>query len=78
MLFDLDTNLPYILNPVASYIFSKTDGRRDCREIAKEVSQHFDVEFQQALSDVENLTQTFLQKKIVSQIYRGESHYRTE
>lgn len=68
LLFDLDTNLPFILNPVATYIFTKTDGKRDCREIAKKVSQKFDVEFEQALSDVESLNQTFLQKKIVSRI----------
>ena len=68
LLFNLDTNLPFILNPVASYIYSKTDGKRDCRELAKKVSQKFDVEFEQALSDVENLSQTFLEKKIVSKI----------
>ena len=68
LLFDLDTNLPFILNPVASYIFSKTDGKQDCREIAKKVSQKFDVEFEQALLDVESLTRIYLKKKIVSEI----------
>ena len=33
LVFDLHTNLPFILNPVAAYIFSKTDGKRDCKEI---------------------------------------------
>jgi hypothetical protein len=77
LLFDLDTNLPFILNSVAAYIFTKTDGKRDCREIAKKVSQKFDVEFEQALSDVENISQTFLKKKMLSKIYSVDSHYRT-
>ena len=77
LLFDLDTNLPFILNPLAAYIFLKTNGRRDCREIAKKVSQEFDVGFEQALSDVESINQTFLQKKIVFKIHQEESHYRT-
>ncbi len=77
LLFDLDSNLPFILNPVAFYIFLNTDGRRDSKEIAQKVSQEFDVKFEQALSDVEELNQEFLRKKIVTRIDREGSHYKT-
>ena len=79
LLFDLDTNLPFILNPVASFIFLNTDGLKRSKEIADMVSQEFDVELEQALSDVENLNKEFQQKRIVSRIkYKMEKKIGSE
>jgi hypothetical protein len=55
LLFDPAKNLPYVLNGVAAFILSKTDGVRSDKEIADEVFKEFSVEYDKALSDIRSL-----------------------
>lgn len=64
-LFDLDHNIPYVLNKVAAFILLNSEGQEDCETITGRVCEKFDVEFQQALSDVKIIIDEFIQKKII-------------
>lgn len=68
LLFDLQTNLPYVLNGVASYIFIHTDGEMSPYEVAKKVCDEYHVGFSQALADIKRLYDDLLKKRIVEQV----------
>ena len=65
LLFDPIKNLPYVLNGVAAFILSKTDGVRSDKDIAMEILKKFSVEYDQALADIRNLYEEFSDLDIV-------------
>lgn len=65
VVFDLDRNLPFVLNGVAGCILMHTDGVSDQETIARRVCEEFDVGFPQALEDIRGLHEEFLARKIV-------------
>ena len=68
LVFDLTTNLPYILNHIAAYIFANSDGKTDIVGITKQVCRKYDVPFQEALDDIKAIYDDFIQKKIVKRM----------
>ncbi|MBW2029120.1 MAG: PqqD family protein [Deltaproteobacteria bacterium] len=68
VLFDLDTNLPYALNPAAALIFEMMDGERDSREIAQKICQKYDVDLDRAMEDLDTLSQDLVQKGIIERV----------
>lgn len=68
VLFDPDTNLPYTLNPVASFIYNMMDGKSNSVEIAQRVCEEYDVEFDRALDDLLLLFQDLAQKGIIEKV----------
>ncbi|MFC1892102.1 PqqD family peptide modification chaperone [Thermodesulfobacteriota bacterium] len=65
LLFDPVKNLPYVLNGVAAFILSKTDGIRSDKDIAEEVLREFSVEYDEALADIKNLYAECIDMNIV-------------
>lgn len=65
LLFDPVKNLPYVLNGVAAFILSKTDGIRSDEDIAKEVIKEFRVEYDEALADIKNLYSECIDMNII-------------
>lgn len=65
LVFDLEKNLPYVLNGVASYVLAHTDGLRSQEEIAEKVCLEFDVEFPEALDDIRGLYEEFARRNLV-------------
>ncbi len=43
LVFQVDNNLPYILNGVAAFILRNTDGKKNKEEIAEKICMKFDV-----------------------------------
>jgi len=68
VLFDLETNLPYALNPVGSLIFRMIDGERTLEEIAERISREYDVGFDQAMKDLLKLSEALIQRGIIKQV----------
>lgn len=65
LLFDLQKNLPYVLNGVASFIFLNSDGKLSKEEIAKKVCREFDVEYHKALDDINEIYLEFINKELI-------------
>ena len=68
LLFDMQKNLPYVLNGVAAYVLENTDGEMSQEAIAKMVFRKYDVSFHQALDDIKELYKELVQKRIVNQM----------
>ena len=68
LLFDLQNNLPYILNGMASFIFSGTDAGLGKDEIAEKMSREFQVSYDRALRDVEGLLKELTDKGIIREV----------
>ena len=68
LVFDLEKNLPYVLNGVAAFILTLTDGKRSHDIIAGRVCEEFDVGFPQALEDTQGLFMDLVQKEIVERV----------
>lgn len=68
IVFDINKNLPYVLNDAAAYILSNTDGKMSTEEIAERVCRRYDVEFQKTLDDIKNIYEDFNKKNIVIKV----------
>jgi len=65
LVFQVDKNLPYVLNGVAAFILRNTDGKKNQEEIAEKICMKFDVAFQQALEDIGHIYEEFKQKDLI-------------
>ena len=65
LLFDLKKNVPYILNGVASFIFSMADAGLGREEIAEKMSREFQVSHDRSLRDITAILQELLDKGII-------------
>lgn len=68
LVFDLNKNLPYDLNEIASYIFMNTDGKADQKAIAEKICEEYNVEFYQALHDIKVLHEDLHQKGLIEPV----------
>ena len=68
LLFDLEKNVPYILNGMGSFIFSKTDAGLVREEIAEKMSMEFQVSHDRALQDVNGLIQELVDRGIIQEM----------
>jgi methyltransferase-like protein len=68
LVFQVDNNLPYILNGVAAFILRNTDGKKNKEEIAEKICMKFDVVFHQALEDIEQIYEEFKQKNLIVRV----------
>jgi len=59
ILYDVDKDQVFLLNQTSAAIWDLCDGMRSLAGIADEVSQHFSVARETALSDVESTLQRF-------------------
>ncbi len=55
----------YWLNPVASRIWTLSDGQNSAEAIATALCQEFDVEYDRALRDVEQMVSAFVAKQLI-------------
>ena len=65
LLFDLQKNVPYILNGAAFFIFSRTDAGLDREDIAEKMSLEFQVSYDRALGDINGLLEELIDKGII-------------
>ena len=68
LLFDLEYNLPYILNGMASFIFSEMDNGSGRGEIAEKMSREFRVSYDRALQDINALLYELTDKGIIREM----------
>jgi len=68
LVFDLNTNVPYRLNGMASFVFTVMDGRRDSKAIAERVCQEYEVSLERALVDIQDLSRDLDQKGIIESV----------
>jgi hypothetical protein len=68
LVFDLNKNLPYELDEIASCIFMHTDGKTDQKAIAEKICEEYRVEFYQALHDIKGLHEDLHQKGIIEPV----------
>ena len=55
----------YHLNPTACFVWEQCDGRSTTREIAQQLADAYDVKFDKALNDVEELVLWFAESTLL-------------
>jgi PqqD family protein of HPr-rel-A system len=65
VLFDPQSGNTYRLNQTAVAVWRRCDGRATTGEIAEQLSRAYDVEFEAALDDVEQLVTLFGQSRLL-------------
>ena len=66
LLFDPEGDVVHRLNVSASLIWHQCDGRRSLADIAQELTEQYDVEFDQALCDARKVLLQLEQRDLVS------------
>lgn len=61
----LKDNTLHILNPVATFIWEHFDARTQIKDIIKEVSEEFDVDYKTAEKDCLDLISDLLEKDVI-------------
>ncbi len=67
-----ERSMVHELNPTASFIWKKVDGKRTTDEIAEQVAAEFDVTRESALADVYELAESLVANRLVSTQQTGE------
>jgi len=60
------------LNPTASFVWKRVDGRRTADEIAEQLAAEFDVTRESALADVHELVESLVANQLVSALELAE------
>ena len=68
-----ELSMVHELNPTASFIWKKVDGKRTADEIAAQVAAEFDVPRESALADVHELVEGLIANELVSALERCEA-----
>jgi len=68
VVFQVDKNLPYVLNGIAAFILRNTDGKKSKEDIAEKICMKFDVGLRQALEDIEVIYEEFKQKDLIVRV----------
>lgn len=56
------------LNPTASFLWSRLDGERDLRDIAREMTSRYEVDEETALADLVDFAVQLLQQGLVEEV----------
>jgi len=67
-----ERSMVHELNPTASFIWKKVDGKRTTDEIAEQLAAEFDVTRESALADVHELAEGLVANCLLSAQERGE------
>lgn len=68
LVFQVDKNLPYVLNGVAAFILRNTDGKKSQEDIAEKICMKFDVGFRQALEGIEFIYEEMRLKDLIVRV----------
>lgn len=60
----------FVLNPVAEYIWKQLDGQKSLEDIHRELLDEFDVERQQADTDMKDFIQELLEAELVVTVHK--------
>jgi hypothetical protein len=63
--FDANKNMPYILNSTAALIFFLINKKLEPEEIANRICRDYEVDFQEALRDVNSIINDLVNKEIL-------------
>ena len=65
VIIDLKENTYNILNPVATFIWERLDGYTRLEDVAKSLSEEFDIDYKTAEKDCMDLISKMIDKEIV-------------
>lgn len=68
-----ELSMVHELNPTASFIWRKVDGKRTTDEIAEQLAAEFDVSRESALADVHELVENLVANSLLSALERSEA-----
>ena len=67
-----ELSMVHELNPTASFIWKRVDGKRTTDEIAAQLAAEFDVSPESALADIRELVESLVANQLVSTLERAE------
>jgi coenzyme PQQ biosynthesis protein PqqD len=67
-----ERSMVHELNPTASFIWKRVDGKHTTDEIAEQLAAEFDVTRESALADVNELVESLAANQLVSSLERTE------
>jgi coenzyme PQQ biosynthesis protein PqqD len=67
-----ERSMVHELNPTASFVWKKVDGKRTTDEIAVQLAAEFDVTRESALADVHELVESLVANQLLSAFERTE------
>jgi len=71
-----ERSMVHELNPTASFIWKKVDGKRTTDEIAEQVAAEFDVTRESALADIHELAESLAANQLLGPLEGGEGKTR--